>query len=156
MTLALHNRRQSTEEGIHMHVEEHEITQVQVSGADISGPATFETPFPFYREVTAEFGLGWRIGCAQQPGDCRYFADGVGAQIVEVIDVVAVGHGYAPRVFYLRSWRDPHSKCFSRQPNPLMVGTAGQVKKLIEGYRHPYELRPQPRRTQLRLVSSSG
>jgi hypothetical protein len=137
-----------------MHVTEHE--QVQVGGADISGPAVFETAFPFYRKFSSEFGLGWRIGCVQEPSDGTYFADGVGAQIVEVVDVVAVGHGYAPRVFYLRSWRDPDGKCFSRQPNPLMVGTVGQVKKLIEGYRHRYELRSQhrKRRPALRLVES--
>jgi hypothetical protein len=125
--------------------------------ASIIGPGTHETPFPFYREVTPEFGPGWRIGCIQQPGDCTYFADGVGAQIIEVVDVVPVGHGYAPRVFYLRSWRDPDGRCFSRQPNPLLVGTVGQVKKLIEGYRHPYQMRAQhrERRPTLRLVESS-
>jgi hypothetical protein len=114
-----------------------------------------ETPFPFVREKAHEsWQSGWRIGCDNHDG--VFYADALGAQIVEIINVVSPPPESRSkgRVFYLRSWRDPDGREFSRQPNPVMTDTLERVTKLIAGFAHPYTIRkPRP---QLRLVEDTA
>ena len=61
---------------------------------------------------------GWRPGCEkdiEDGGNVAYAADGLGAMLLEVVQVVKLPNGFAPRVFYVRKWRDPDGKVFGKR-----------------------------------------
>ena len=83
----------------------------------------------------------WRPGCDKdrlEDGQADYAADALGAMLIEIVDVVKLPGGFAPRVFYVRRWRDPDGKEFGKKL--CRVTTAGTLAKTVKGYRHPFYL----------------
>ena len=83
---------------------------------------------------------GWRPGCEKdvEEGGVDYAADGLGAMLLEVVQVVKLPGGFAPRVFYVRRWRDPDGKVFGKRR--CRVTTTSAFAKLMKGYRHDFYL----------------
>ena len=85
---------------------------------------------------------GWRPGCDRDrslaDGIDDHAADGLGAMLIQIIDVVNLPGGFSPRVFYVRKWRDPDGKEFGRKK--CRVTTVGALAKTVKGYRHPFYL----------------
>ena len=103
--------------------------------------------YPFVRTVFHGFDNdgpyvddSWRPGCdADTDDDGRYFqADALGAMLLEVVQVVKLPGGFAPRVFYARRWRDPDGKVFGKRR--CRVTTTSAFAKLMKGYRHDFYL----------------
>ena len=109
---------------------------------------TIEVPnYPFVRFVFHGFDIdgtfsdfGWRPGCEKsvEEGLVGYAADGLGAMLLEVVQVVKLPGGFAPRVFYVRRWRDPDGKLFGKRR--CRVTTTSAFAKLMKGYRHDFYL----------------
>ena len=109
---------------------------------------TIEVPnYPFVRFVFHGFDIdgtfsddGWRPGCEKsvEEGLVDYAADGLGAMLLEVVQVVKLPGGFAPRVFYVRRWRDPDGKVFGKRR--CRVTTTSAFAKLMKGYRHDFYL----------------
>jgi hypothetical protein len=91
-----------------------------------------------HRELNFSF-LG-RPGCEKdvEEGLVDYAADGLGAMLLEVVQVVKLPGGFAPRVFYVRRWRDPDGKVFGKRR--CRVTTTSAFAKLMKGYRHDFYL----------------
>lgn len=85
---------------------------------------------------------GWRPGCDRDrsPADSidDHTADGLGAMLIQIVDVVKLPGGFAPRVFYVLRWRDPDGKEFGKKL--CRVTTVGTLAKTVKGYRHPFYL----------------
>ena len=84
---------------------------------------------------------GWRPGCeidTNDEGVRDYSADGLGAMLLEVVQVVSLPGNFAPRVFYIRQWRDPDGKVFGKRL--CRVTTVSAFSKLLKGYRHEFYL----------------
>ena len=103
--------------------------------------------YPFVRTVFEGFDIdgpyqdeGWRPGCNKETGDdfIDFVADGLGAMLLEVVQVVPLPGGFATRVFYVRQWRDPDGKVFGRRQ--CRVTTVAAFGKLAKGYRHEFYL----------------
>lgn len=106
--------------------------------------------YPFVRTVyngyAADIGEyqdeGWRPGCDRDrsPADGidDHTADGLGAMLIQVVEVVRLPGGFAPRVFYVRQWRDPDGKVFGKRR--CRVTTTSALAKTIKGYRHEFYL----------------
>lgn len=70
-------------------------------------------------------------------GDVECIADGVGAQLLTVIDIHKPGK-YPTRVFFTRKWRDPAGKVFGKNSLHIMAEIA--FRRVASGYRHDYSL----------------
>jgi len=84
---------------------------------------------------------GWRPGCEKETdddGESYGVADALGAMLIEIVEVVKLPNGFAPRVFYVRQWRDPDGKVFGKRV--CRVTTVGTLAKIVKGYRHPFYL----------------
>ena len=84
---------------------------------------------------------GWRPGCeidTNDEGVRDYSADALGAMLLEVVQVVSLPGNFAPRVFYVRQWRDPDGKVFGKRL--CRVTTVSAFSKLLKGYRHEFYL----------------
>lgn len=113
---------------------------------------TFEVRYPFIRDTYTEYDVDgpcerktWRPGVRFEqhaPDDADAVADGVGAQIVTVVDVHKPGR-FQTRVFYTRQWRSPDGRLFGK--GGLKVKTLQAFRRLIAGYRYPYAMAGQPR-----------
>lgn len=55
------------------------------------------------------------------------------------LDVVATFKPgrFPERVFYTRRWVDPDGREFGKTGR-LLIATAGQFRRLLKGYRHPF------------------
>lgn len=58
--------------------------------------------------------------------------------LLEVIQVVSLPGNFAPRVFYVRQWRDPDGKVFGKRT--CQVTTVSTFSKLAKGYRYEFFL----------------
>lgn len=118
--------------------------------SDIVAGAVFSAAFPFVRamfDAYPEDGFGlpeeketWRPGTDSDFDGCDDFvsvADGVGSVIYTVVDTHKPGR-YPTRVFYTRQWRDPDGKVFGK--NKLRITTQQAFRRLIQGWRHEYQL----------------
>lgn len=105
--------------------------------------------YPFVRTVFNGFDEhgeyqeeGWRPGCDKDLCDDGFSwdhsADALGAMLIEIVEVVKLPGGFAPRVFYVRRWRDPDGKEFGKKR--CRVTTTAALSKLIKGYRHEFYL----------------
>ena len=89
---------------------------------------------------------GWRPGCALETDENaggyfpenHYVADGVGSMVLEVVATFKPGR-FLERVFYTRRWIDPDGREFGKT-STLRVATTGQFRRLLKGYRHPFEV----------------
>lgn len=113
------------------------------------------TSYPFVRYVANLFDKddgcpcqneGWRPGCSREvdenpggyfPGE-HYVADGTGAMVLEVVATFKPGR-FPERVFYTRRWIDPDGREFGKT-STLRIATTGQFRRLLKGYRHPFEV----------------
>jgi hypothetical protein len=111
----------------------------------------FEFAYPFVRDTYTEHHADedgyveakvptWKPGVRMEmipPDDCQGVADGVGAQILTVVDVFKPGK-FPTRVFFTRKWRDPDGKEFGKG-GCRVLGICGW-RNLLNGYRHEYYL----------------
>ncbi len=104
--------------------------------------------YPFVRDTFSEMDEdGVSTSACWRPGvrmvdyleHQEAVADGIGQQIITVVSTHKPGK-FQERVFYTRQWRDPSGKVFGR--SSLRVATAGALKTLTRGYRHPFEIAP--------------
>ncbi len=106
-------------------VEMYPFSRVTFVGYDSDGPFS---------------DAGWRPGCdrdqSSADGIDDHTADGLGAMLIQIVDVVQLPGGFAPRVFYVRRWRDPDGKEFGKKL--CRVTTVGTLAKTVKGYRHPF------------------
>ena len=109
--------------------------------------------YPFVRYVASLVGddgcyqtEGWRPGCTREeddPGEPGYqawvyVADGTGSMVLDVVAIFKPGR-FPERVFYTRRWIDPDGHEFG-QTGKLRIATTGQFRRLLKGYRHPFEV----------------
>lgn len=109
--------------------------------------AVFEVPHPFILddyEGLDEDGpfktKSWRPGTRPEmcgPEDCEMVADAMGVQIVTVVSTHKPGR-FPERVFYTRRWRAPTGREFGQ--GKLHTKTSQAFRRLIKGYRHPFQL----------------
>lgn len=107
---------------------------------DIKPGAFFEVAHPFVVNRGGNPEWEWRPGCRNEqvsPDDFGFFADAIGTQIITVVSIHRPG-SYRTRVFYTRRWRDPDDNEFGRES--LRVTSIGTFRKIIAGYRLPFEL----------------
>lgn len=105
----------------------------------------FEVIYPFCKtkfkkwDEDGEYIIdSWKPGCnAEQydEGGAEWYADGVGAMIIEVISTHKPGK-YPERVFYLRRWRDPEGVEFGKPC--LRITTTANLKRLAKGFRYRF------------------
>ena len=108
----------------------------------------FDVAYPFVREDVQLFGedghyttKSWRPGVRFEPvypDDSEAVADGMGAQIVTVVSTHKPGPTWPERVFYTREWRNPTGGRFGKKG--LRVKTTAAFRRLIQGYRHHFEM----------------
>lgn len=114
---------------------------------DIEAGSVFAFPYPFVREEVELFdeegpvkhktwcpGVRW---ANVYPDDSEAIADGVGEQIVCVVDVHKPGK-YPTRVFYTREWKSPDGKTFGKRG--LRIKTMDAFRRLVSGYRFAYRV----------------
>ena len=114
------------EPGQVLEVKNYPFTRFVFHGFDIEGPFSDD---------------GWRPGCETDTNDegvRDYSADALGAMLLEVVQVVSLPGNFAPRVFYVRQWRDPDGKVFGKRL--CRVTTVSAFSKLLKGYRHEFYL----------------
>lgn len=107
-------------------------------------------PFSLYTfhgfDIDGAFSdVGWRPGCntdTDEQGGLDYHADALGTMLLEVVQVVSLPGNFAPRVFYVRQWRDPDGKVFGKRL--CRVTTTSAFAKLTKGYRHSFWLDGEP------------
>lgn len=114
----------------------------------IEAGSVFAFPYPFVRDEYEELDEGgpvrvktWRPGVRYEPvypDDSEAVADGIGKQIVRVVDVHKPGK-YPPRVFYTREWTDPAGRVFGKPG--LQIKTLDAFRRLISGYRYHYRIK---------------
>lgn len=119
---------------------------------DIFCGAIFQPTYPFIRDKYQPLPEGegkdwpneaptWRPGveheCTDNMGSTRSYADSMGHVQFQVISVHKPG-GFSERVFYVRQWIDPDGKVFGKKN--LRVTTSQAFKRLINGYRHEFEM----------------
>ena len=114
----------------------------------IEAGSVFAFSYPFIREereVYEEDGpvmmKSWRPGVRYEPvyqDDSEAIADGLGEQIVRVVDVHKPGR-YPPRVFFTREWKDPSGKVFGKPG--LHIKTLDAFRRLVSGYRYEYRVK---------------
>ena len=114
----------------------------------VAGQVIEVANYPFVRTVFEGYDIidgqyqdeGWRPGCNKESGDdfVDFVADGLGVMLLEVVQVVSLPGGFAPRVFYVRRWRDPDGKVFGRRQ--CRVTTVGSFTKQAKGYRYDFYL----------------
>lgn len=89
---------------------------------------------------------GWRPGCDFETDEDAlpyfhvkdYFAHGTGSMVLDVVATFKPGR-FPERVFYTRRWVDPDGREFGKT-GKLQIATAGQFRRLLKGYRHPFEV----------------
>lgn len=89
---------------------------------------------------------GWRPGCTAEEDERDehgypskvFVADGTGSMVLEVVATFKPGR-FLERVFYTRRWIDPDGREFGKT-STLRVATTGQFRRLLKGYRHPFEV----------------
>ena len=83
---------------------------------------------------------GWRPGCAVETDEnaSSYFAHGTGSMVLDVVATFKPGR-FPERVFYTRRWVDPDGREFGKT-GKLRIATTGQFRRLLKGYRHPFEV----------------
>ena len=89
---------------------------------------------------------GWRPGCTLETDEnagsyfpeLHYVADGTGAMVLDVVATFKPGC-FPERVFYTRRWIDPDGREFGKT-GKLRIATTGQFRRLLKGYRHPFEV----------------
>ena len=89
---------------------------------------------------------GWRPGCTKEEDEnagsyfpeLHYVADGTGAMVLDVVATFKPGR-VPERVFYTRRWIDPDGREFGKT-GKLRIATTGQFRRLLKGYRHPFEV----------------
>jgi hypothetical protein len=89
---------------------------------------------------------GWRPGCTKEEDDLGehgyqawvYVADGTGSMVLDVVATFKPGR-FPERVFYTRRWIDPDGREFGKT-GKLRIATTGQFRRLLKGYRHPFEV----------------
>lgn len=114
----------------------------------IEAGSVFAFPYPFVREereVYEEDGpvkmKSWCPGVRDEPrypDDTEAVADGLGKQIVRVVDVHKPGK-YPTRVFFTREWEDPAGRVFGKPC--LRIKTLNAFRRLVSGYRYEYRLK---------------
>lgn len=115
--------------------------------SDICEGAIFEVVHPFIKDKWQAidedgpcYAESWRPGVKFEPispEDSGAFADGVGKQILTVISIHKPGR-FPERVFYTRQWEAPNGKRFGKRR--LLVKTSQDFRRIIAGYRYPYDL----------------
>jgi len=106
----------------------------------------FEHDYPFVRDSYTAIEvdgfrevLSWKPGVGYvfcYPDDMRAVCEGVGKQILTVVDVHKPGK-YPTRVFYTRKFITPDGVEFGK--NNLRIATLPAFRRLIAGYAYPYE-----------------
>ena len=113
------------------------------------------TGYPFVRYVANLYDEddgrpyqteGWRPGCVFETDENAssyfpvkdYFAHGTGSMVLDVVATFKPGR-FPERVFYTRRWIDPDGREFGKT-GKLRIATAGQFRRLLKGYRHPFEV----------------
>ena len=118
-----------------------------------AGQAHTVTGYPFVRYVANLAGddgyyqeEGWRPGCDAEDDERDehgysskvFVADGTGSMVLEVVATFKPGR-FPERVFYTRRWIDPDGREFGKA-GTLRIATTGQFRRLLKGYRHPFEV----------------
>ena len=113
------------------------------------------TGYPFVRYVADLYDEddgrpyqtdGWRPGCTLETDENagsyfpekHYVADGTGSMVLDVVATFKPGR-FPERVFYTRRWVDPDGREFGKT-GKLRIATTGQFRRLLKGYRHPFEV----------------
>ena len=113
------------------------------------------TGYPFVRDVANLYDEddgrpyqteGWRPGCTTEEDDRDehgypsqvYVADGTGSMVLDIVATFKPGR-FPERVFYTRRWIDPDGREFGKT-GTLRIATTGQFRRLLKGYRHPFEV----------------
>ena len=113
--------------------------------SEIAAGTVFEVAYPFVREAYSEFDgeeyserPTWRPGCryeeyqsGYQELDTKAVADGMGKQILTVVDIHKPGK-YPTRVFYTSTWISPDGKAFGK--GKLKITTVSAFKRRTEGF----------------------
>ena len=107
----------------------------------LAGQTHTVTGYPFVRYVANLYDEddgcpyqteGWRPGCT------LYVADGVGSMVLDVVATFKPGR-FLERVFYTRRWIDPDGREFGNT-STLRIATTGKFRRLLKGYRYPFEV----------------
>ena len=104
---------------------------------------TIEYPFYWASEADPETGAdegGWIPGTEGRlvpPDTAEEYADGIGYCVYTVVSTHRPGK-YPTRVFYTREWLDPDGNEFGHKT--LRVHSLGYFKRLIRGYRLPFQM----------------
>lgn len=119
--------------------------------SEITAGSVFEVVYPFVRETYSKFdgedyieAPTWKPGCryeeyqsGYQELDTKAVADGMGKQILTVVDVHKPGE-YPTRVFYTTTWISPDGKAFGK--GKLKMTTVSAFKRRTEGFMsHEYD-----------------
>lgn len=126
------------------------MTKREASKKSVINPGDrFEFPYPFLRgkktllldEDGPYQAMHWIPGVRSEEGEPDPYydrdgtiltADGVGKQVVTVVDVFRPG-SFQTRVFYTRQWKAPTGYLFGKK-NTLRIATLGNFRRLIAGY----------------------
>lgn len=105
--------------------------------------------FPFIQQkysgpldgALVEDAQTWRPGTSREADDDGYnpiySADGEGLMVLEVLGCFKPGR-FPERTFYLRRFIDPDGRQFGKEKVRVIASSA--FKRMLKGYRHPYEL----------------
>ena len=83
----------------------------------------------------------WRPGIRHElvyPDGGQAVADGLGAMLVNVIDVHRLPRPYPARVFFTRQWRAPDGNVFGKRR--LLIRSVGEFTKMLRGYRDLHDV----------------
>lgn len=109
---------------------------------DIRAGAVFEVEYPFVRTTYTEYTEdgpsevpSWRPGVEYElrgpDGDSEAVFDGIGKQILAVVDVHKPGH-YPARVFYTVRWVSPDANTFGK--GNLKILTLDAFRRRTRGF----------------------
>ena len=121
----------------------------------LAGQTHTVTGYPFVRYVANLYDEddghpyqteGWRPGCTAEEDERDehgypskvFVADGTGSMVLDVVATFKPGR-FPERVFYTRRWIDPDGREFGKT-STLRVTTTGQFRRLLKGYRHPFDV----------------
>ncbi len=114
----------------------------------IEAGSVFAFPYPFVQDEYQQWDEGgpfqtksWRPGVRYEmvyPDDSEAVADGLGKQIVRVVDVHKPGR-YPTRVFFTREWETPTGRVFGKPG--LHIKTLDAFRRLVSGYRYEYRVK---------------